>query len=371
MNCDTSVLTAEERLILALRAIYERSGYTKYKMSRFEEYRLYMENKNFLVSESVISFTDLDGRLLALKPDVTLSIVRHAKPDEEQRVYYIENVYRPDKARLNYREIGQLGLERIGKIDIYAIAETAALAAQTLRTVSPDSLLEIGHMGFVCGLIRALAVPAEYTERLLELIGAKNVHGIAALAREAGLTDAASKMLCAVPGLCGSFDEVLSRARELCISPEMNAAAEQLAALAVLAEREGLCRVRLDLSLLGEEDYYNGVIFGGYVDGLPAKVLSGGRYDRVLQKLGKSGGAVGFALYLNELERLYTEQKDCDFDMCVLYDDACSYAGLFDYVESLRAAGYSVYPCRAGTKTAVSAGKTVRFPECLQGKERV
>jgi len=149
-----SVLNPQEQLILKLRGIYERNGYSKYRMSRFEEYRLYMENKNFLLSESVISFTDLDGRLLALKPDVTLSIVRQANISEEQRVYYIENVFRPDKAHRNYREIEQMGLERIGKIDTFAIIETASLAAQTLYAVSNDSLLEIGHMGLFPAFLR-------------------------------------------------------------------------------------------------------------------------------------------------------------------------------------------------------------------------
>ena len=71
-------LSRAERAGLELRGLYEKYGYRKYRMGQFEEYSLYMDNKNFLSSENVIVFTDLDGRLMALKPDITLSIVRHA-----------------------------------------------------------------------------------------------------------------------------------------------------------------------------------------------------------------------------------------------------------------------------------------------------
>ena len=67
-------LQPKERASFALRSLYETAGCRKYHMGRFEEYSLYQENRSFLSSEQVITFTDLDGRLLALKPDVTLSI---------------------------------------------------------------------------------------------------------------------------------------------------------------------------------------------------------------------------------------------------------------------------------------------------------
>ena len=65
------------------------------RLSKFEEYDLYMQNKNFLMSERVITFSDIDGKLMALKPDITLSIVKNAKDDGcTEKVYYTENVYR-------------------------------------------------------------------------------------------------------------------------------------------------------------------------------------------------------------------------------------------------------------------------------------
>ena len=134
MRSDYQTLTAVERASLALRELYERLGYRKYRMGQFEEYSLYMDNKNFLSSERVISFTDLDGRLLALRPDVTLSIVRHAseQPHAAERLYYTESVYRPSAEGHAFKEISQMGIEVLGEIDRYAMTEVTLLAAQSL-----------------------------------------------------------------------------------------------------------------------------------------------------------------------------------------------------------------------------------------------
>ena len=117
MEFDLSTLQPKERASFALRALYEAAGCRKYHMGRFEEYSLYQANRSFLSSEQVITFTDLDGRLLALKPDVTLSIAKTAQPapGETLRYYYHENVYRPSAESHTFKEIGQMGLEFLGK----------------------------------------------------------------------------------------------------------------------------------------------------------------------------------------------------------------------------------------------------------------
>ena len=84
-----SILKTEEKISLELRALYKKYGYLPYKMSKFEEYDLYVQNKDFLVGDGVITFNDTNGKLLALKPDVTLSILKNAGNDgAKQKVYY-------------------------------------------------------------------------------------------------------------------------------------------------------------------------------------------------------------------------------------------------------------------------------------------
>ena len=120
-----------EQLARQLRELYRRCGYTQYKMSKFEPYDLYVRNKSFLVSGDILTFTDADGRLMALKPDVTLSIVKNAREGAGlQKVYYSENVYRTSPMSQGFREIMQTGLECIGELDLTAMGEVLALAAE-------------------------------------------------------------------------------------------------------------------------------------------------------------------------------------------------------------------------------------------------
>ncbi len=108
-------LKKEERVSFSLRALFEQYGYRKFKMSKFEEYDFYAENRSFLHSEAILTFTGLDGKLLALKPDVTLSIVKNTKEAEmRQNAYYNENVYRARKGAGEYKgnHAGWLGIYR-------------------------------------------------------------------------------------------------------------------------------------------------------------------------------------------------------------------------------------------------------------------
>ena len=119
---DLSVVKNDERAIFNLRSLYEEYGYSRYKMSKFEEYDLYVRNKDFLVSDNIITFTDTDGKLMALKPDVTLSIIKNSLDTTSvSKVYYNENVYRVSKGTHSFKEIMQVGLECIGNIDEYCI----------------------------------------------------------------------------------------------------------------------------------------------------------------------------------------------------------------------------------------------------------
>ena len=113
MIIDDSVLQTAEKITLSLRQLFLNNGYKPYRMSKFEEYDFYVGNKDFLVSDQVITFTDVDGKLMALKPDVTLSIIKNSPdmPNKTQKVFYNENVYRVSKGTGSYKEILQTGIE--------------------------------------------------------------------------------------------------------------------------------------------------------------------------------------------------------------------------------------------------------------------
>ena len=156
-----SILRREERIVFGLRALYSKYGYRPYRMSKFEEYDLYAGNRSFLPSGGVITFTDTNGRLMALKPDVTLSIAKNlgGGPDSTpEKLYYDESVYRAPDSGLGFQEITQAGLEYLGPVDGYVMGEVAMLAARSLGEISPDWVLDLSHMGYLCALWAAGAL---------------------------------------------------------------------------------------------------------------------------------------------------------------------------------------------------------------------
>ena len=307
MELDLNVLRPQERISLQLRMLYEKAGFRRYHMGRFEEYGLYQENRRFLSNEQVITFTDLDGRLLALKPDVTLSVAKNAQIEEGScgRFYYLENVYRPSRESHTFREISQMGLECIGAVDDTVTAQAVSLAIESLALTGRDYVLEIGHMGFVAGLLDAVGAPETARPRLLTCIRDKNRHELEECAAEAGLSRQGTEALGRLGTLSGDWQEVLAEARPLALSVSMGAAIEELQRLCErLEQQKETGRVKLDLSLVNDMEYYNGLVLQGYLAGLPGAVLKGGRYDPMAAQFRPGARAVGYALYLDELARM-------------------------------------------------------------------
>lgn len=351
-----------ERICADCRQIYSAYGYRRYKMNRFEEYDLYAANRDFLVSDSIITFTGKNGRLMALKPDVTLSIVRNAAaaPSGLEKLCYSEAVFRTDRASGEFREIMQLGVECLGDIGSYAVSEVISLAQRSLRVISRRSLLDISHTGFVGGLLDETGVGSAARDRLIACIAAKNSAGIASVCRENGVSDAMTARLSATVAVCGPFSEQIGRLERLSVNSATAEAAGELRELYRLLDAAGAAEgISLDLSLTGDMKYYNGMTFRGYVEGIPFTVLSGGRYDRLMSKLGKRGGAVGFAIYLDRLETLPEERSGCDVDVLLLYGRNTDGAEVARRVGDITASGRSV---RADT--SVPAG--LRFGEIIK-----
>lgn len=324
MSLSPDGLRFDEQVSYTLRGLFELCGYKRYKIGKFEEYGLYLENKNFISSERVVTFTAPDGRLLALRPDVTLSIAKStgASRSKNEKLYYVENVCRLDPRTREFREINQMGLEFFGDIDDYATMEVIRLALRSLAEIDSEFVLDISHMGFVGGLVDSLGVNEETRGKLLECIRSKNLHDLEKTARTAGVSQLSTDRMCRLAGLSGELEECLSAAEEIADGDEMmKCAAGELRRLSELISDHQLAnRIMLDFSIVNDIGYYNGVIFQGYVRRVPRAVLSGGRYDNLLMRFGRDAGAIGFALYLDEIGAKYTEPDDYDVDVFILYD---------------------------------------------------
>lgn len=341
MNIPDRILKPEERILFSLRALYGSHGYLPYRMRKFEPYDLYADNKDFLSSEQVIAFSDTDGTLLALKPDVTLSIVRSGRdePGVVQKVYYQENVYRPARQGQGFREIMQTGVECIGAVDEYCLAEVLLLAAESLNTISERAVLHLSHMGLVRRLMRKAGLTDAQELQAVGALAARSAHQLADLCAAAGCSAEDTRMLTALTDLPASLEDAL---RVLDTFPCPEEAASLRRVTEALKGTKAYAMLSLDMTTVNDLGYYNGLVFRGYIHGVPERVVAGGQYDPLLRKLGRHGGAVGFAVYLDALGRLAETADRPDADVLLLYPEDADPSAVLAAVRSLSAEGQTV-----------------------------
>lgn len=310
MQINDLVLQDNEKIIFKLRELYLENGYLPYKMSKFEEYDLYAKNKDFLVSDNVITFTDTNGRLMALKPDVTLSIIKNTSDNlsETTKLFYNENVYRISKRTNQYKEIFQLGVECFGKVDNKEICDIICLACKSLKEISSSSILSISDIDIIESIVDSLNISTKDRKKVYSFIAEKNIHELELL-----LTEETDKFNILKDLL--SIDDYVSAAKDKLLnvlkSVDSNIYSTLVSVLDVLSDTQYKDMIKLDFSVTDDINYYNNIVFKGYIEKIPNPVLSGGQYDKLMRKVHRKSKAIGFAVYTDELERL-DETVDID-----------------------------------------------------------
>ncbi len=305
-----NILSKLEISIYKLRELFINNGYRKFKMNKFEEYDLYSKNKEFLVSDGVIVFNDTNGKLLALKPDVTLSIIKNTKDDSNniEKVFYNENVYRISPTSHTYKEIMQTGLECIGKITFNEIVEVTELALKTLEQFSNDFLLQIANIDLARSLFSDYEITNELLEKVITAISQKNVDSIKAV-----LNQEQFDVVKVLVNSYNSIKENLCDIEKIAISNNSKSLFKNYEAfINKLIELGFGDKIAIDFSIIDFNSYYSGIVFKGFINGVSTKILSGGEYDNLLKKMNRKSGAIGFAVYLDEIERFEEDLKGTD-----------------------------------------------------------
>ncbi len=340
------ILRNDERAIMKLRQLYGQYGYLRFKTGKFEPYELYARNKDFLGNDGILTFTDSKGKLIALKPDVTLSIAKNADviPDEVQKFCYDDEVYRLSKWSGTFREITQAGIECIGDIGAYDICEVILLAVRSLELISDRYVLDLSHMGIVRGLTSMLNLTSEAETQVLNCIEEKNLHGAVEICTQYGVSHKLIRRLKDLILTYGPIDEVVGKLNSLAVNNTMKRAVDELKVVVSALKAQGLEKnIRFDFSVVNDMGYYNGVIFQGFVEGIAESILSGGRYDNLMRKMGhKTASAIGFSISMNDLEELNRRTKDIDVDIVILDQPWEDLNILNNVVRKYTEQGYSV-----------------------------
>ena len=358
MAVNQAQLKKYEQMIFELRAMYARYGYSQFKIRKFEEFELYVRNKDFLDSVNVITFTDTNGKLMALKPDVTLSVVKNSRdvPGTVQKVYYNENIYRVSRRSHMFEELMQVGIECIGDIDDYNIFEVLMLALKTLRSISPGSILDVSNLDIVSAILSDYHVSEATRTDMIRCLGDKNLHTLRRICQENDVSPGGIEVLEKLTRIYGRPENVIPRLRQLlrggaieepALTKTLQAVDDLERILGTFTDQKLKDMIRLDFSVISDMNYYNGIVFNGFIRDIPDCVISGGQYDRLMQKMKRRSGAIGFGVYMDRLERLLQEDNEYDIEILLLYDEDTDIHDLNDAVRTLTKGGHSVVAQRS------------------------
>lgn len=304
MEVKENILRKEEAIALKLRELYEERGYDLFRLASFEEYHFYLEQKNFLSGDDVIKFNGNDGRLLALNPDVTLSIVKNTPAGASRKVYYNENVYRHNRKSDEYRQINQVGIEVIGEVSLQTEVDVVMLALASLSEIGKGKL-ELSHSGLIAAILDLF--PDHCRGKVFNRLKNKNFSELAQLAEKGGVSPQRTQQLMALMKLSGDFYRELPKALATAAGwPEATAALQSLEDGAKVLKQQQLpenVQLLFDLSTVNDTNYYSGLIFQGFIENIPQALLFGGRYDGLFQALGKPQQAIGFGIHLDRLDQ--------------------------------------------------------------------
>ena len=256
---------------------------------------------------------------------------------------YNEHVYRVSGNTHQFKEIMQAGLECVGDIDLYDIYETVALAAGSLALISDRFVLDVAHMGVLEAFLEEMGADESLGRSITACIAAKNRHELVEICRARGVEEEQIESLSRFIGIYGEMEQVLPRLLPLCRTPRAKEAYDQLASLAELLKNTPYAnRIRFDFSIVNDMNYYNGVVFRGFLSGICEGVLAGGQYDKLLKRMGRRSGAVGFALYLDLLEELQAQKDSYDVDVLLLSDASTDLEEITSAVAELTRGGECV-----------------------------
>ena len=318
-------MSKKDLVLLNIRKMYDSYGYKKISLPSFEEYDLYNENKDF-IDRNVLTVMSPNGKLLALRPDITLSVAKKVSKDQSlkySKIYYQENTYNLTKY-VGYEEDEQLGIELIGKESTFLDFEIINLAVKSLDIINKKSMIILSHAGFISSIFENFDLEYEIKEEILDCINRKNSHDIQKiLKRNEHISENVKKLIYKIPELSGNLENIEKELLKYEINVNTKKILSELKQLnSLLMKFYKKSKIIFDFSVVKNLNYYNGIILQGYIEDFPNVILTGGRYDKLFEKFGVDTGAVGFAILTDGLKGYYKDTDKKDFEVLIAYDNS-------------------------------------------------
>ncbi len=293
----------KEALRNRIESVFVKYGYEKIETPGIEYYETYRTAFGKMQDEEMYRFFDSNGELLTLRVDMTVPIARvcatrYANTEGPYRFRYCADVFKVRHTFAGKRsQVTDCGVELIG-LDSSADIEVLKCALEVMDSLGFDYQLEIGDSQFFKKACRLLGIDEADMTVLAERIDQKDIPALQTIAQSFGLQ--AEDFFEQLPLLNGP--DALSRAEKICFSDELSKEVAMLREINDKLNFLGYAKhILFDFGKVPHLNYYTGLIFEGFVSGAGVGVLSGGRYDSLLQKFGRDMPACGFSVKLDYL----------------------------------------------------------------------
>ncbi|KGO13785.1 ATP phosphoribosyltransferase [Clostridium botulinum] len=323
-------LNVEERL----RKIYKYSGFSEIISPTIEFYDVFNSNIQAIPQEKMYKLFDNLGRILVLRPDMTTPIGRITGTKMEDCTYplklcYTANIFRVNE-KLNGKrvEITQSGIEIIGTKGIKSDVDSIVTAINALLSLGLRNFkIELGEAGLFEALTENMRIEEENLKKLKEIIRNKNYVALKKFLDEISLKYSKEdfEIIENLPKLFGDI-EIIEKAKALTKNEKALQFLNDIYNIYKSIENIGLgSYISIDLGMVQNIDYYTGIIFKGYVEEVGDSILSGGRYDNLIQHFGVELPATGFAINVDDimiaLKKQNTMSMDKDKKVLIFYKE--------------------------------------------------
>ncbi len=322
----------------------------------FEDYDVYQRFFPQL-RQQMVKTIDTDGRVLVLRPDVTLPLVESAArefplPNQLLKFGYVSTVFREYFGRSTYgKDFLQGGIEILGDPSPECDGEVILMAAEILKALGMENIrIDIGTAAYTQALFDGLPLQEQQKNVLRGFLAERNLVACRNYIAGLPLPQNARRALEALPVLFGSYAQTLGKAKEYCINSGMFNALARLEKIYDYLLYAGFAgNVQLDFGFASRFGYYTDMVFKVYVDGALYDVIDGGRYDTLSAQFGVDRPACGFGMNINLLYEFMSREgllanAEPSFQLAVSYEKADK--NIIGDLTRWRAAGFRVaaYP---------------------------
>lgn len=310
-------LLGYERINDAIEQVMRGYGYKPILTPNFEYYDMYFMDTS-LSRDKMFKLVDKTGKVMVLRPDATIPICRMAAntfkdPQDVLKFSYITTIFREDNSKTNYRkDFIQGGVEYFGNKGPDCDAEVIAVAITMLKDLGLSNIhIDMGQGAFLEGLISGLDLSIQDKRKINQLIENKNLGDLKIFLSQLSIEEPVYQVLLEIPMLFGAYDQVMPKARSLCINEDMTSALKNLEDVYQILQAYGMeSYIYLDFGFTNQLNYYSGLIFKGYAQDWGDSLLAGGRYDQLSSTFGVDRPACGFGINISLLTEILGQKED-------------------------------------------------------------